>query len=50
MNFGELLHHQPESIIKQIRMIEKMENKLAIAKVAIVFNKTCLNKYIYIYI
>ena len=49
MNFGELLHLQPENIKKQLRKIENLENKLANATVAIVFNKTCLNIYIYIY-
>ena len=59
MNFGEFLHLHPENIKKRIRKIENLENKLANARVAIVFNKTCLNEnllptftniYIYIYI
>ena len=44
MNFGELLDLQPENIKKQLRKIENLENKLANARVAIVFNKTCLNE------
>ena len=41
MNFGEFLHLHPESIKKLIlRKIENLENKLANARVAIVFNKT----------
>ena len=48
MNFGELLHLHPEYIKKQLRKIENLELKLANARVAIVFNKTCLNIYIYI--
>ena len=57
MNFGEFLHLHPENIKKLIRKIENLENKLANARVAIVFNKTCLNEhllptflFIYIYI
>ena len=55
MNFGELIYHQPENIKKLIRKIENLENKLANARVAILFNKTCLNenilpKYTNIYI
>ena len=46
MNFGEFLHLHPENIKKLIRKIENLENKLANARVAIVFNKTCLNIYI----
>ena len=44
MNFGELLHLHPEYIKKQLRKIENLELKLANARVAIVFNKTCLNE------
>ena len=44
MNFGELLNHQPENIKKFLRKIENLENKLANARVAVVFNKTCLNE------
>ena len=44
MNFGELLQLQPDNIKKQLRKIENLENKLANARVAIVFNKTCLNE------
>ena len=59
MNFGELIYQQPEIIKKMLRKIENFENKLANARVAILFNKTCLNEnilpkctniYIYIYI
>ena len=50
---------QPDNIKKHARNIEDQEKKLANARVAIVFNKTCLNEnllptftniYIYIYI
>ena len=44
MNFGEFLHLHPENIKKLIRKIENLENKLVNARVAIVFNKTCLNE------
>ena len=47
MNFGELIYQQPENIKILIRKIENLENKLANARVAILFNKTCLNIYIY---
>ena len=57
MNFGEFLYIQPDNIKKQVRNIEKLEKKLANVRVAIVFNKTCLNENllptltdIYIYI
>ena len=50
MNFGELIYQQPEDIKKLIRKIENLERKLANARVAILFNKTCLNIYMYIYI
>ena len=50
MNFGELIYQQPENIKKFLRKIENFEKKLANARVAILFNKTCLNIYIYIYI
>ena len=59
MNFGELIYQQPENIEKLLRKIENLEKKLANARVAIFFNKTCLNEnilpkftniYIYIYI
>ena len=58
MKFGEFLYIQPDNIKKQVRNIENLEKKLDNARVAIVFNKTCLNKnllptftniYIYIY-
>ena len=49
MNFGESIYQQPENIKKLIRKIENVERKLANARVAILFNKTCLNIYIYIY-
>ena len=59
MNFGNFLYIQPDNIKKQVRNIENLVKKLAKARVAIVFNKTCLNEnllptftniYIYIYI
>ena len=46
MNFGELIYQQPEHIKKLIRKIENLEKKLANARVAILFNKTCLNENI----
>ena len=58
MNFGNLLYIQPENIFKNIRNIETTEKKLANAKIAVIFNNTCLNEnllprffniYIYIY-
>ena len=42
MNFGEFLDLHLENIKKLIRKIENLENKLANARVAIVFNKACL--------
>ena len=57
MNFGELIYHQPYNIKQLLRKIENLEKKLVNARVAIVFNKTCLNEnllptftYTYIYI
>ena len=50
MNFGQFLYIQPyNNKKKQVRNIENVEKKLANARVAIVFNKTCLNICIYIY-
>ena len=46
MNFGELIYLQPENLKKLIRKIENLEKKLANARVAILFNKTCLNENI----
>ena len=46
MNFGELLYHQPENNKKLLRKIENLEKKLANARVAIVFNTTCLNEHL----
>ena len=41
---------QPENIKRNIRNIETTENKLANAKIAVIFNDACLNIYIfYIY-
>ena len=50
MTFGEFLYIQPDNIKKQVQNIENLEMKLANARVAIVFNETCLNIYICIYI
>ena len=50
MNFGNLLYIQPENIKKNIRNIETTEEKLANAKIAVMFNNSCLNIYIYIYL
>ena len=44
MNFGNLLYIQPENIKKNIRNIETTEKKLANAKIAVIFNNTCLNE------
>ena len=52
MNFGELIYQQPENIKKLMRKIENLEKKISLnslnfsanALVAILFNKTCLNK------
>ena len=58
MNFGNLLFQQPYNIRKQLRNIETNEKKLIQAKMAVVFNYTCINEnllptftniYIYIY-
>ena len=49
MNFGNLLYIQPENIKRNIRNIETTKKKLANAKIAVIFNNTCLNIYIYIY-
>ena len=46
MNFEEFLYIQPDNIKKQVQNIENLEKKLANARVAIVYNKTCLNIYI----
>ena len=43
MNFGELIYLQSENVKKLLRKIENLEKKLANARVAILFNKTCLN-------
>ena len=57
MNFLNLLHIQPDNIKRNIRNIETTEKKLANAKIAVIFNNTCLNENllprfsnIYIYI
>ena len=44
MNFREFLYIQPDNIKTQVRNIENLEKKLANERVAIVFNKTCLNE------
>ena len=46
MKFGELIHLQSENVKKLLRKIENLEKKLANARVAILFNKTCLNENI----
>ena len=40
-NFRNLLYIQPENIKNNIRNIETTENKLANAKIAVIFNNTC---------
>ena len=47
MNFGNLLFQQPYNIRKQVKNIETNEKKLIQAKMAVVFNNTCINIYIY---
>ena len=49
MNFGNLFFQQPYNIRKQVRNIETDEKKLIQAKMAVVFNNTCIYIYIYIY-
>ena len=44
MNFGNLLHIQPDNIKRNMRNIETTEKKLANAKIAVIFNITCLNE------
>ena len=46
MIFDKLIYPQPENIKKLIRKIENLEKKLANARSAILFNKTCLNENI----
>ena len=46
MNFGELIYLQPDNVKKLLRKIENIEKKLANARVAILFNETCLNENI----
>ena len=46
MNFRNLLFQQPYNIRKQVRNIETNEKKLIQAKMAVVFNNTCI--YIYV--
>ena len=61
MNFVKLLFQQPYNIRKQVRNIETQEKKLIQAKMAVVYNNTCINEnllnthththtYMYIYI
>ena len=45
MNFGNLLFQRPYNIRKQVRNIETNEKKLIQAKMAVVFNNTCINIY-----
>ena len=42
--FGNLLFQQPFNIRKQVRNIETHEKKLIQAKMAVVFNNTCINE------
>ena len=44
MNFGNLLFHQPYNIRKHVGNIETNEKKLIQAKMAVVFNNTCINE------
>ena len=44
MNFGEFLYHYEPYVRTKIRRIETQEKKLAKTKVAILFNRTCLNE------
>ena len=45
MNFGNVLFQQPYNIRKQVRNIETNEKKLIQARMAVVFNNTCINIY-----
>ena len=47
MNFGELIFNFPCYIWSKIRYLEKLEKKLVKANIAILFNRTCINEYIY---
>ena len=44
MNFENVLFQQPYNIRKQVRNIETHEKKLIEAKMAVVFNNTCINE------
>ena len=44
MYFGNFLFQQPYNIRKQARNIETNEKKLIQAKMAVVFNNTCINE------
>ena len=46
MNFGEVIFNFPCNI----RYLEKLEKKLVKANIAILFNRTCINDNIYLYI
>ena len=50
MNFGELIFNFLCNIRSKIRYLEKLEKKLVKANIAILFNRTCINEYIYMYI
>ena len=44
MDFENLLYIQPENIKRNVGNIEPTEKKLANAKIAVIFNNTCLNE------
>ena len=48
-NFGSFLFKFGINIRKNIRLIESSDKKLINAELALLFNKTCKKKYIYIY-
>ena len=47
MNLVKFVHLQPENIKKQQRSIENFEKNLVNAWIAIVFNKTSINIFLY---
>ena len=50
MTLGEIIFQFPNNIKIIVRQLEKLERKQINANMAILFNRTCRNIYIYIYI
>ena len=50
MTLGEIIFQFHNNIKIIIRQLEKLERKQIKANMAILFNRTCINEYIYIYI